>query len=230
MLAALKNELEQHPANTNPFFRSFREQRLNQDQLQMFLRQYHYFCKHFVKELEGLLYRTPVDQVEMRTGLVKTLHSELGGGIVERAHITLLERFCRAAGLPPAALARTVPLPEVDAYLSVLRTLFVESHYLVALGAELAVEVTAGAEFEYLYPGLQQYPGFQSQDLEFFRLHLVEEAHHSAWLWEAVHKTAKTEEEQALVRSGALEAAMAWLRFWQGLYRAVFLERVPASA
>ncbi len=230
MLNPLMDELQRHPVNANPFFLAFRERPLSSEQLQVFMRQYHYFCKHFVKALEGLLYHTPVDQMEMRIELAKTLHSELGGGVAERAHITLLERFCGMAGLSRAELGRTVPLPEVDAYLTLLHTLFVESHYLVALGAELAVEVTAGSEFQYLYPGLKQYPAFQEQDLEFFKLHLTEEPCHSAWLLEAVQRTAHTEEEQALVQAGARETADGWLRFWDGLYRAVFLAEVPASA
>ncbi len=230
MLNPLMDELQRHPVNANPFFLAFRERPLSPEQLQVFMRQYHYFCKHFVKALEGLLYHTPVDQMEMRIELAKTLHSELGGGVAERAHITLLERFCGMAGLSRAELGRTVPLPEVDAYLTLLHTLFVESHYLVALGAELAVEVTADSEFQYLYPGLKQYPAFQEQDLEFFKLHLTEEPCHSAWLLEAVQRTAHTEEEQALVQAGARETADGWLRFWDGLYRAVFLAEVPASA
>ncbi len=230
MLNPLMDELQRHPVNANPFFLAFRERPLSSEQLQVFMRQYHYFCKHFVKALEGLLYHTPVDQMEMRIELAKTLHSELGGGVAERAHITLLERFCGMAGLSRAELGRTVPLPEVDAYLTLLHTLFVESHYLVALGAELAVEVTAGSEFQYLYPGLKQYPAFQEQDLEFFKLHLTEEPCHSAWLLEAVQRTAHTEEEQALVQAGARETADGWLRFWDGLYRAVFPAEVPASA
>ncbi len=230
MLNHLMDELQRHPVNANPFFLAFRERPLSPEQLQVFMRQYHYFCKHFVKALEGLLYHTPVDQMEMRIELAKTLHSELGGGVAERAHITLLERCCGTTGLSRAELGRTVPLPEVDAYLTLLHTLFVESHYLVALGAELAVEVTAGSEFQYLYPGLKQYPAFQEQDLEFFKLHLTEEPCHSAWLLEAVQRTAHTEEEQALVQAGARETADGWLRFWDGLYRAVFLAEVPASA
>ncbi len=82
-LQGMMEELTTHPVNSNEFFQRFKEQRLSRDQLQRFLRQYHYFCKHFVKLLEGLLYKTPVDEIEMRVELIKTLHSELGSGSLE---------------------------------------------------------------------------------------------------------------------------------------------------
>ena len=72
---ALVDELTQHPVNNNRFFQTFLSQRLDKNQLQEWLGQYHYFCKQFVKVLEGLLSRTPVDELEMRVQLVKTLHS-----------------------------------------------------------------------------------------------------------------------------------------------------------
>ncbi len=72
-LDALVQELKDHPVNTNVFFQAFKDQYLSRRQLQTFLRQYHYFCKHFVKVLEGLLYKTPVDALEMRVELAKTL-------------------------------------------------------------------------------------------------------------------------------------------------------------
>jgi len=221
-LQGMMEELTSHPVNSNKFFQRFKEQRLSRDQLQRFLRQYHYFCKHFVKLLEGLLYKTPVDEIEMRVELIKTLHSELGSGSLEQAHVRQLERFARALGLSEPDLIQTQPLPEVESYLQVLRRLFLETDYLVALGAELAVETTAASEFQYLYPGLQKYPEFTAEDLAFFELHVQEEQQHSQWLVEAVRKTAGSPAALAQVAAGARETAEAWHQFWKGLDRAVF--------
>ena len=221
-LQGMMEELTTHPVNSNEFFQRFKEQRLSREQLQRFLRQYHYFCKHFVKLLEGLLYKTPVDEIEMRVELIKTLHSELGSGSLEQAHIRQLERFARALGLSEADLNQTQPLPEVESYLQILRRLFLETDYLVALGAELAVETTAASEFQYLYPGLQKYPEFTAEDLAFFELHVQEEQQHSQWLVEAVRKTAGSSTALAQVAAGARETAEAWHLFWKGLVRAVF--------
>ena len=63
---SLVGELTRHPVNSNRFFQTFLTQRLAKSQLQEWLGQYHYFCKQFVKVLEGLLSRTPVDELEMR--------------------------------------------------------------------------------------------------------------------------------------------------------------------
>jgi len=79
-LNQLVAELTSHPVNHHPFFVRFENEYLSRRQLQAFFRQYHYFCKYFVKALEGLLYATPLDEVEMRVELVKTLHSEMGSG------------------------------------------------------------------------------------------------------------------------------------------------------
>jgi pyrroloquinoline quinone (PQQ) biosynthesis protein C len=123
-LAELIDELRRHPVNSNHFFERFRDEYLQPEQLQAWFRQYHYFCKHFVKMLEGLLYAAPIDEVEMRVELIKTLHSELGSGSIERAHVQLLERFGRALRLEPSESCLTEPIPEVKAYLMTLRRLF----------------------------------------------------------------------------------------------------------
>jgi len=228
-LDALVQELKDHPVNTNVFFQSFKDQHLSRSQLQTFLRQYHYFCKHFVKVLEGLLYKTPVDALEMRVELAKTLHSELGNGCAEQAHSRLLERFAAAVGLSPDELDLTVPVLEVAEYLAVLQRLFIESDYLTALGSEMAVEITAASEFRYFYPGLTKYRTFAAHDLLFFEMHLEAEECHSAWLTQAVEKTARTQADLDRVAAGARTTADAWLAFWQGLYRDV-IEKAPVGA
>ncbi|WP_447972442.1 TenA family transcriptional regulator [Nitrospira sp. Kam-Ns4a] len=226
-LQSLVEELQRHPVNTNAFFQAFAAQRLTMSQLRVFLRQYQYFCNRFVKLLEGLLYHTPLEQVEMRSRLIQTLHSELGSGCVERAHISLLNRFARAAGLTEDDLTRTVPVAEVQRYLDLLSRLFTQSSYLVALGAEMAVEITAGAEFRFFEPTLKKYYHFAPDEIEFFTLHLSEEDCHSAWLIEAVQRTARTQADLDLVAAGARETADGWLAFWNGIYREVFA-RHPA--
>lgn len=217
-------ELTRHPVNSNPFFQSFRDQRMTELQLKQWLTAYHYFCKHFVKLLEGLLFRTPVDELEMRVQLAKTLDSELGSGRSEQAHIRLLERFAEAVGLSEADLRRSTTLPAVEEYLGVLHRLFIAEDYLTALGAELAVEVTAAAEFRYFHPGLLQYHRFSSDDLVFFELHLTAEDDHARWLAEAVRKTTQSQSDLERVAAGARTTADAWQRFWEGMQHAVFPE------
>ncbi len=221
-LDQLVRELEQHPVNRNIFFEAFKAHHLERARLRTFFRQYQYFCKHFVKLLEGLLYHTPVEQLEMRIKLAKTLHSELGSGSIDQAHLTLLNRFAATLGLTKDELDQTIPVPAVKAYLEVLRRLFLESDYLTALGSELAVEITAEAEFRYLYPGLKKYPEFSDHDLEFFILHVKEEECHGNWLVTAVQQTARSESDYERVAAGARETAEAWHEFWQGLYQQVF--------
>ena len=131
-------------------------------------------------------------------------------------------------GLSPDALDRTVPIAEVAAYLAALQRLFIESDYLMALGSEMAVEITAASEFRYFYPGLTKYRTFSAHDLVFFEMHLEAEECHSAWLTEAVKKTARTQTDLEHVAAGARTTADAWLAFWQGLYREVF-ERSPVG-
>jgi pyrroloquinoline quinone (PQQ) biosynthesis protein C len=215
-------ELTCHPVNSNRFFQTFLDQRLTQSQLQVWLIQYHYFCKHFVKLLEGLLYRTPVEELEMRVQLAKTLDSELGSGRSEQAHITLLEHFAEALGVSRAQLRRSFPIPAVEQYLRILHRLFTQEDYLSALGAELAVEVTAAAEFRYFHPGLLQYHRFSPDDLVFFELHLKTEDDHGRWLSEAVRNTAKCQSDRERVAAGARTTADAWQRFWEGMHHAVF--------
>ncbi len=226
---SLVEELQSHPVNSNEFFRIFKAKCLTPRQLRVFIKQYHYFCFQFVKVLEGLLYHTPIDQLDMRIGLAKTLYSELGNGSPDRVHIRGLERFAHSIGLQSRDLEETEPIPEVADYLGTLERQFLKSNYLTALGAELAVETTASSEFEYFFTGLQKYPQFNRRDLEFFESHLKEEAEHQDWLLEAVRKTAQSPEDLEPLFSGARETADAWLNFWDGMYRAVFEANPPES-
>lgn len=219
---SLVEELQGHPVNTNEFFRTFQARTLSSPRLRVFVRQYHYFCFHFVKVLEGLLYHTPIHEVDMRVELAKTLYSELGSGSPDRVHIRHLERFACAVGLSRRDLDDTIPLPEVTIYLDTLRRFFLHSGYLTALGAELAVETTAVSEFRCLSAGLQRYERFDRQDVAFFESHVAEEQDHSDWLIEAVRKTVRSERDFHQVVLGARETADAWFEFWAGLYRAVF--------
>lgn len=226
---SLVEELQTHPVNSNEFFRSFEAKRLTPRQLRVFVRQYHYFCFQFVKVLEGLLYHTPIEQIDMRIGLAKTLYSELGSGSPDHVHIRRLEHFAHSIGLHPRDLEETEPIPEVRSYLETLKRQFLKSNYLTALGAELAVETTASSEFEYFFPGLQKYNQFSRRDLEFFESHLAEESEHKGWLMEAVCKTAQSPEDLEQIFAGARETADAWLEFWEGMYRAVFDANPPDS-
>lgn len=226
---SLVEELQTHPVNTNEFFRIFEAKCLTPRQLRVFIRQYHYFCFQFVKVLEGLLYHTPIEQMDMRIGLAKTLYSELGSGSPDHAHIRHLERFAHSIGLQDLDLEETEPIPEVESYLETLERQFLRSNYLTALGAELAVETTATSEFEYFFPGLKKYQQFNRRDLEFFESHLAEEAEHKDWLLEAVCKTAQSPEDVEQIVSGARETVDAWMEFWEGMYRAVFDANPPDS-
>jgi pyrroloquinoline quinone (PQQ) biosynthesis protein C len=221
-LESLVREIQNHPVNTNVFFERFKEERLTSTQLRHFVGQYHYFCKHFVKVLEGLLFRTPIDELDMRVELTKTLYSELGAGDSTRAHLALLTNFARAVGLGEQDLKATEPTEGVRSYLHVLHQLFIESDYLTALGAEMAVEITAASEFRYLYPGLQHYAMFSEQDLTFFRLHLEEEICHGTWLMDAVRRTAHSPHDLESVASGARHTADAWHHFWLGMHDTIF--------
>ena len=221
-LESLVLELQAHPVNTNEFFRTFKSRKLQTGQLRAFVGQYHFFCFHFVKVLEGLLYHTPIHEMEMRTELAKTLYSELGSGSPDRVHIRQLERFAASIGLRPCDLLDTVPIPEVATYLDTLRRLFLHSGHLTALGAALAVETTAASEFRYFVPGLEHYAPFHPGEVEFFTSHLAEEQLHGTWLIEAVRRTARSDDDFQRVAEGARETADAWSAFWTGIYRMVF--------
>jgi pyrroloquinoline quinone (PQQ) biosynthesis protein C len=226
---SLLEELRTHPVNTNQFFVEFRNQFLTIDQLRLFAKQYHYFCFRFVKILEGLLYHTPIEQLDMRIELMKTLYSELGSGVIEQAHVRHLEQFIQTLGIQQSDLRQTRPISQVEYYLESLDRLFLRSDFRKALGAELAVETTAISEFRYFLPGLQKYSQFSEADLTFFSMHLQEEACHSDWLIEAVRKTATSYEDLELLAIGARETADAWHQFWLAMYEAVFASPIRSD-
>src|SRR5207247_9702646 len=144
------------------------------------------------------------------------------GGLRAQAHLSRVRGLAAGLDLTDEDLARPTPIHLVAHYLSELHRLFVDSDYLTALGSELAVEVTAAAEFRYFYPGLKKYGDFSERDLAFFELHMEIEDCHSAWLVEAVRKTAQDRRDLEQVAAGARTTADAWQCFWDGMYQEVF--------
>lgn len=222
-LFSVTKELEALPVNNNSFYRRFKEERLTDEQLVRFAKQYFWFCKNFIPVLAGLIYNTPVNEEGIRLELVKTLYSELGYGKEKEVHLNLLRRFTTALGISEEELKAVEPIPEVKQYIEELDALFARGDFRVGLGAEFGVEITAGLEFSYLCPGVLKYSQFSKDQVYFFTFHLIEEQNHGDWLSEAVSKLATTPQDEEKIRAGALKAAELWDEFWKGMEREVFV-------
>lgn len=220
----LVDQLEASPVNSNPFFVRFKKEKLTDEQLIRFAKQYFWFCQNFITALCGLIYNTPVDLEETKLELIKTLYSEMGYGKREGVHLNLLRKFTTALGISDEDLKAIKPIPEVKSFIEDLTELFANRDYRESIGGEFAIEVIAAPEFTYLYPGVQQYDQFTPEEIIFFKFHLAEEELHGDWLTEAVKQMVKNQEDFDLVTKGAKQAEALWASMWEGLYREVFQE------
>lgn len=220
----LRNEIENASVNRNRFYTAFRDRVLTEGQMKKFIGQYFWFCKTFIRTLAGLVANTPDEQEDVRLELVKTLSSELGYGNKQAIHLNQLRKFTKKLGLSEDYLGQVELIPEVKNYIKDLRYLFGDADFRESIGAEFGVEVTAYPEFTYLYPGLKKYKEFADDDINFFKLHLVEEKLHGDWMTEAITNLGTTEQDRELIRSGALKAIASWGKFWDGMYEYVFEE------
>jgi len=220
----LRNEIENAPVNRNKFYAAFRDRTLTEGQMKKFIGQYFWFCKTFIRTLAGLVANTPDEQEDVRLELVKTLHSELGYGKKQAIHLNQLRKFTKKLGLSEEYLNQVKLIPEVKNYIEDLRNLFGVSDFRESIGAEFGVEVTAYPEFTYLYPGLKKYKEFTDDDINFFKLHLVEEKLHGDWMTDAITNLGASGQDRELIRSGALKTIKSWGKFWDGMYRFVFEE------
>lgn len=217
----LVDQLESSPVNSNPFFVRFKTEKLSQEQLVKFSKQYFWFCQNFITALCGLIYNTPVELEDTKLELIKTLYSEMGYGKKQGVHLNLLRNFTSALGISEEDLKSVQPIPEVKGFIEKLTDLFANRDYRESIGGEFAIEVIAAPEFTYLYPGIQQYD-FSPEEIIFFKFHLAEEELHGDWLTEAVRQMVKTQEDFDLVKVGAQQAEQLWADMWDGIYREVF--------
>ncbi len=226
-LAALRREIETHPAVNHLFLNRLATGRFSREDYRVFAENHYPLVCVFCAYLERLLVRAP--DSESKLWLAKVLVDEYGEGSEGKDHSTLYAKFLSSSGGDAKSRhALLVPPPArefIATHLEIVNT----QPFLVGLGA-----VGPGHEwaipkmFDSVIPGLRR-AAYDEEEIQYFTLHVAQDEDHGSWLEEALARYATTAEAQAQIREGALKSLEARRKFWEGVQRAVMRWRQPRS-
>jgi pyrroloquinoline quinone (PQQ) biosynthesis protein C len=226
-LQALRLEVERHPAVNHLFLNRIATSPFSREDYRVFGENHYPLVCIFTRYLEELLLKGPSSEAKL--WLAKVLVDEYGEGSEGKDHATLYETFLNACGSDASEQRKYhVPEPAHD-FISAHRSLIAREPFLVGLGA-----VGPGHEwaiprmFESVLLGLRR-AGFAEQEIAYFTLHTEQDVDHGRWLEEALLRFGEGEENQRLIRRGALASLEARDRFWCGVQRAVVRYRQPRA-
>jgi pyrroloquinoline quinone (PQQ) biosynthesis protein C len=185
--------------------------------LRVFCPQYFHFSYRQVVAFSALFKQVdPLDR-ESLAMLGDVLHEELGRGDPERVHSKLFERFAVNVGLDAEQLRldRAHVLPGVLAYADELERAFAHGSRAEALATYVFLESSAVDTYEPLVEALEAV-GFDSDAVEFFRLHAGVEPEHAAAA-DAMLRRHELSPDDVAVRSQTDKLTSLWHGFWREL-------------
>jgi pyrroloquinoline quinone (PQQ) biosynthesis protein C len=226
-LQALRTEVARHPAVNHLFLNRIATSPFSREDYRVLAENHFPLVCVFTRYLEELLLKGPSSEAKL--WLAKVLVDEYGEGSEGADHATLYTAFLRACGSTIAQDPEyRVPEPAYR-FITEHRRLIAERPFLVGLGA-----VGPGHEwaipgmFETLLIGLRR-AGFDEKEIEYFSLHTEQDVDHGRWLEEALLRFGDGEDNQRMIREGALASLHARDDFWRGVQRAVVRYRQPRA-
>lgn len=214
----LEEEIRAHPALNHPFLEKFRQGKLSLDRIRLFARQYYLYSRWFGRYISAIVANMPDEYP--RAFLIKNLYQEHGEGNPDNTHPAMFRRFMRALRLDSQEIEETEPLPEMRLFIHEYLLISRECHFLEAMGAlGPGTESIVPYIYRPIYEGLKKEPSLKGDDIEFFALHMTLDIEHSANIKEALLQYAEKEQNQRLIRQGAMAALSARTVLWNGLER-----------
>lgn len=208
----LEQYAKEHHAHKNEFFASVSKNGpWSTEQVSVIGPQYYFFTKHFPKSLSKLIARTSSDKT--RNLLVQILYSELGGNDYEAAHHTLFYQALSSKGIEDKVIFTTPPFDETHSLVEGIDNLFAQEPLLMGLGAEYALEIHADPMIE----GLKN--GFNGVNLQFFRVHAVDEPQHIINVRECLLGDEVAQDNWQLIEYGAEKILELFYKFWMKIHK-----------
>ncbi|MFQ5863266.1 MAG: TenA family transcriptional regulator [Candidatus Brocadiales bacterium] len=214
----LEEEIRAHSALNHPFLEKFRQGKLSLDRIRIFARQYYLFSKRFGRYISAIVANMPAEY--SRAFLIKNLYQEHGEDDPTRTHPAIFRKFTDALRLDSREVEETEPLPEMRLFIHEYLLICREGHFIEALGAMgPGTESIVPYIYRPIYEGLKKEPTLKEEDIEFFALHMTLDVEHSANIKEALLQYAEREQNQRLIKRGAMAALSARTVLWNGLER-----------
>jgi len=221
-LAALRDELRQHPLWTCRLLRTCEQGHLTKDDFAFVFSQYYLYSRNFTRYLAALM--TTCESDLLRAKLSQNLWEEGGALEPEQRHAEIFRNFLRnGVGLDLHGIRyEGFTQHYVSRYLAYCRDASPSSaSAFLALGTEGIVARLYGI----LVSGLEK-AGVPREALKFFYLHMECDDEHAATLEEMTLTYANEAGWAESVRRGALAALDLRLEFFDELYRELERRRV----
>lgn len=226
-LAALRREVERHPAVNHPLLVRVAHVPFTREDYGVLARQHYALVGMFTQYLERLLLTAPDSRAKQ--WIAKVLVDEYGEGSDGKDHAELYREFVAAACGNLDALERTPLHCAVTDFVEAHLRICANEPFLVGLGAiGPGHEWSIPRMFGYILRGLAR-AGFGNDEILYFRLHVLQDQDHGRWLEEALALYADTPLARAQIRRGALLSLEARARFWSGVQRKIVRWRQPAN-
>jgi len=226
-LRDLRKEIASHPGVNHLFLQRLATSPFSKSDYRIFAENHYALVCVFTSYLEALLFRAP--DSESKLWLAKVLIDEYGEGSNGDDHATLYSRFLESTGADSAGVEeRPMPAPAMR-FVATHRRIVRTQPFLVGLGA-----VGPGHEwaipqmFDAVVAGLRR-AGFSETEIDYFTLHVEQDADHGLWLEEALERLATSDEARRQIRDGTWASLDARERFWTGVQRAVVRYRQPRA-
>ena len=222
----LEKDCLNHPALTHSYLDKLNKGKADRGAIKILAEQYYCFSMHFSRYLAAAVAACPNEAA--RAPLIKNLFEEYGGRSEENkgmdaelTHPAIFRMFLKAAGVDttPSGLEAIKALPETKLFVEKYLNLG-NMHYVAALGA-------LGPGTEYIVPTMYtpmregcRKAGFSEDDVLFFSAHIELDVEHGANIRTSLMPFADTDENQRLMREGAMDVLDARVVLWNGLERA----------
>ena len=206
----------------HPLWLAIAEGKLSRPQMQRFAVQFFLQVREFPRAVSAMHANCPFP--DERIALAESIYEEETGRIsgCNHPHPEIFIRFGEALGLARTDMTEGRPLPATRALidwfeLSTKQRSFIEAAAAISLAAEGQVPGAFGP----LARRLQQHYGLSREAVEFWDVHEIADAEHSAVGDHIVVRHATDAATQARVRDALQHSLDAWWQFFDGIHAAI---------
>ena len=226
-LKVLHEEVNTHSGVNHVFLARCATNPFTREDYRIFGLQHYPLVGLFTTYMERLLLRGPDSQ--SKSWLAKVLVDEYGEGSDGEDHAQLYRHYLTSCGVPKGEEDTVVLDERVVDFVQTHLHLVNEEPFLVGLGAlGPGHEWAIPKMFAQIIEGLER-AGFSDKEISYFKLHVVQDEDHAAWLEEALIELIQTKEQADQVRRGAMLSLQARHRFWDGVQNRVVNYRQPMA-
>jgi len=206
----------------HPLWLEIADGKLSRDQLKLFSVQFFLQVREFPRAVSAMHANCPF--AEERRALAESVYEEETGRIsgCNQPHPEIFLRFGEAVGLARSEMTDGRPLPATRALLDWFELSTKQRSFIEAAAAmNLAAEGQVCGAFGPMARRLQEHYGLSREAVEFWDVHELADAEHSAVGDNIVVRHATDATTQARVRDALQHSLDAWWQFFDGIRAAI---------